>query len=172
MPRRKRARAASDDSAGPRLRPRQSPPSTEAQTPVQTKKKRKGGKGGTEAQTPVQTKKKRKGVKGGKGGARGRGEDATPLQLTVPEAKAALADARARATATREREANSICGLRRENIIDGPRRRCGREIALAPRRAPRDPVQARLAQGRKWVIQRRFNVGVLEAISKREASTL
>ena len=35
-----------------------------------------------------------------------------------------------------------------------------------------DAQLAGLSQGREWVIQRRFNVGVLEAIPKRKASTL
>ena len=44
----------------------------------------------------------------------------------------------------------------------------------APRKAPKyePPPSEGDGQGRKRVIQRRFNVGVLEAISERKASTL
>ena len=58
------------------------------------------------------------------------------------------------------------------------RRRLGRaRVGQAPRRRGRRLRRARRhvrgrSQGRKRVMQRRFNVGVLEAISKRKASTL
>ena len=51
-------------------------------------------------------------------------------------------------------------------------RRRGRNGQRGRSRGPESYVAGGAIQGRKRVIQRRFNVGVLEAIPKRKASTL